>query len=124
MNTITLSDGSKQHTLPKWIGIQAKGDPMTKTKWRRTDVEYFHVGGYTQIRNHMGSMTYTTYDTALDMVSKYYEEWGYEPTLKYLRQLNSSGEIPLMTRVKIQDIITDRYLEPSPRALIRKFRKC
>ena len=66
---------------------------------------------------------YTTYDTALDMVSKYYEEWGYEPTLKYLRQLNSSGEIPLMTRVKIQDIITDRYLEPSPRALVRKFSK-
>ena len=27
----------------------------------------------------------------------YYEEWGYEPTLKYLRQMNSSGEIPLMT---------------------------
>ena len=33
----------------------------------------------------------------------------------------SSGEIPLMTRVKIQDIITDRYLEPTPRALQRKF---
>ena len=67
--------------------------------------------------------TYTSYDDALEMVSDYYEEWGYEPTLKYLRQLNSSGTIPLMTRVKIQDIITDRYLEPSPRALFRKFNK-
>ena len=28
---------------------------------------------------------------------------------------------PLLTRVKIQDIITDRYLEPSPRALTRHF---
>ena len=73
--------------------------------------------------NRRCTKVYTTYDTALDMVSKYYEEWGYEPTLKYLRQLNSSGEIPLMTRVKIQDIITDRYLEPSPRALFRKFNK-
>ena len=64
---------------------------------------------------------YTSYDTALDMVMSYYEEWGYEPTLKYLRQLNSSGDIPLLTRVKIQDIITDMYLEPSPRALTRHF---
>ena len=66
---------------------------------------------------------YTSYDTALDMVMCYYEEWGYEPTLKYLRQLNSSGDIPLLTRVKIQDIITDRYLTPTPRALIRQFNK-
>ena len=66
---------------------------------------------------------YTSYDTALDMVMSYYEEWGYEPTLKYLRQLNSSGDIPLLTRVKIQDIITDRYLTPTPRALIRQFNK-
>ena len=57
------------------------------------------------------------------MVSDYYEEWGYEPTLKYLRKLNSSGDIPLMTRIKIQDIITDRYLEPTPRALVRRFNK-
>jgi len=66
---------------------------------------------------------YTSYDEALDKVSTYYEEWGYEPTLKYLRKLNSSGDIPLMTRVKIQDIITDRYLQPTPRALFRKFNK-
>ena len=66
---------------------------------------------------------YTSYEDALDMVNQYYDEWGYKPTLKYLRKLNSSGDIPLMTRVKIQDIITDRYLEPSPRALTRHFNK-
>ena len=66
---------------------------------------------------------YTSYDTALDMVMSYYEEWGYERALQYLRQLNSSGDIPLMTRVKIQDIITDRYLTPTPRTLIRRFNK-
>ena len=64
---------------------------------------------------------YTSYDDALNMVNKYYDEWGYKPTIKYLRKLNSSGTIPLLTRVKIQDIITDRYLEPSPRALTRHF---
>ena len=55
------------------------------------------------------------------MDMSYYEEWGYQPTLKYLRQLNSSGDIPLMTRVKLQDIVSEKYMNPSPRALKRKF---
>jgi len=74
-------------------------------------------------RNKKCTKTYTTYDTALKKVLDYYYEWGYEPTLKELRRLNSSGDIPLMTRVKIQDIITDMYLEPTPRALTRHFNK-
>ena len=69
----------------------------------------------------LNSIVHTPYDKALDMVNKYYDEWGYKPTLTYLRNLNSSGTIPLLTRVKIQDIITDRYLEPTPRALVRRF---
>ena len=76
-----------------------------------------------QYKSRRCTKVYTTYEDALQMVNNYYEEWGYQPTLKYLRKLNSSGEIPLMTRVKIQDIITDRYLEPSPRALTRHFNK-
>jgi len=72
-------------------------------------------------RNKRCTKTYTTYEDALQMVNDYYNEWGYKPTIKYLRKLNSSGTIPLLTRVKIQDIITDRYLEPSPRALTRHF---
>ena len=66
---------------------------------------------------------YTSYEDALDMVNQYYDEWGYKPTIKYLKQMSSSGDIPLMTRIKLQDIITNRYLEPSPRALVRKYNK-
>ena len=76
-----------------------------------------------QYKSRRCTKTYTTYETALQMVNDYYDEWGYKPTIKYLRKLNSSGTIPLMTRMKIQDIITDRYLEPSPRALTRHFNK-
>jgi hypothetical protein len=76
-----------------------------------------------QYKSRKCNKVYTTYDNALNMVNDYYDKWGYKPTLKYLRKLNSSGDIPLMTRVKIQDIITDRYLEPSPRALTRHFNK-
>tara|TARA_B100000029_G_scaffold408014_1_gene409128 strand:- start:919 stop:1413 length:495 start_codon:yes stop_codon:yes gene_type:complete len=67
--------------------------------------------------------TYTSFNTALKMVMDYYDEWGYKPTLKYLRKLNSSGTIPLLTRVKIQNMITDIYLTPTPRALQRHFNK-
>ena len=74
-------------------------------------------------REDTSSIVHTPYDTAYQQVMDYYDEWGYEPTLKYLRVLNSSGDIPLLTRVKLQDIITDRYLQPSPRALQRKFNK-
>ena len=38
MHTITLKDGSKQHTLDGWIGIQPPNTTMVKTKWRRTDL--------------------------------------------------------------------------------------
>ena len=73
------------------------------------------------IKRYRCNKTYTSFDTALKMVMDYYDEWGYERTLEYLRGLNSSGEIPLMTRVRIQDMVTDMYLTPTPRALIRKF---
>ena len=73
--------------------------------------------------NRRCTKVYTEYDVALKKVLDYYDEWGYEPTLKYLRGLNSSGEIPLMTRVRIQDMVTDMYLTPTPRALIRKFNR-
>ena len=66
---------------------------------------------------------YTEFDVALKRVLDYYDEWGYEPTLKYIRTMNSSGDIPLMTRVKIQDMVTEIYLTPTPRALVRKFNK-
>ena len=75
------------------------------------------------IKRYRCNKTYTSFDTALKMVMDYYDEWGYERTLEYLRGLNSSGEIPLMTRVRIQNMVTDIYLTPTPRALIRKFNR-
>ena len=59
MDTITLSDGRLQHKTGDWIGIQNPDEPMTKTKWRRTDVEYHNINGYTQMRNSVGNFTCT-----------------------------------------------------------------
>ena len=66
---------------------------------------------------------YTDYETTLNKANEYYEEWGYQRTIDMIRGMNSSGEIPLMTRMKVQDIITERYLNPTPRALARKMKR-
>jgi len=76
-----------------------------------------------QYKHRPCNKQYTSYNDALQMVNEYYEHWGYKPTIKYLRKLNSSGTIPLMTRIKIQDIITEKYIKPSPRALTRHFNR-
>ena len=76
------------------------------------------------VRNRFSSVNninHLDYNNALNQVMDYFNEWGYEPTLKYLHELNRSGDIPLTTRIKLQDVITERYLKPTPRALQRQF---
>ena len=76
------------------------------------------------VRNRFSSVdniNHLDYDNVLNQVMNYFNEWGYEPTLKYLHELNRSGDIPLTTRIKLQDVITERYLKPTPRALQRQF---
>ena len=75
-----------------------------------------------EIKNRKCNKVYTDYKTAIKKVLDYYDDNGYETSLEYLRKLNTSGEIALMTRVKIQHIITEMYLNPSPRALRRKYK--
>ena len=60
-------------------------------------------------------------DQLLKMIMDYYEDRGYHPTIEYLRQLNRDGDIALKQRADIQDLVVERYLEPSSRALQRRF---
>jgi len=60
-------------------------------------------------------------DKLLKMIMDYYEDRGYHPTIEYLKELNRNGDIALKQRAEIQDLVVDRYLEPSPRALQRKY---
>ena len=61
------------------------------------------------------------YDELLKMVMDYYDKWGYEPTIRYLKELNSKGDIALKQRAEIQDLVVERCLEPPPRALQRRY---
>ena len=60
-------------------------------------------------------------DKLLKMIMDYYEDRGYHPTIEYLRQLNRDGDIALKQRADIQDLVVERYLQPSSRALQRRF---
>ena len=50
------------------------------------------------------------YSKVLQMVKSYYGEWGYSRTLEYLRELNSSGKIPLIHRCQLQDVVNNMYM--------------
>ena len=61
------------------------------------------------------------YDKVLKMVMECYDEWGYEPTVEYLRELSKNGDIALRQRVKLQELVVERCMKPSPRTLMRRF---
>ena len=103
--------------------LDRRGTGGIKKARHYKDIKVNTISKPRPMRDTKCSKVYTSFNTALKQVMDYYDEWGYERTLQYLRGLNSSGEIPLMTRVRIQDMVTDIYLTPTPRALQRKFNK-
>ena len=56
IKTIMLSGGKRKHTMEGWIGYSNPNEGMNKTKWRRTDVEYYEVNGYEITRNNVGKL--------------------------------------------------------------------
>jgi hypothetical protein len=75
------------------------------------------------LNSGVSRIKHLSYDNAFSQVMNYYEDWGYDRTIKYLRELSSSGKIPLRFRVRLQDKVVDRCMKPTPRALIRKFNR-
>ena len=45
-------------------------------------------------------------------ILKYYNEWGYIPTIEYLRELSINGKITLVERSKLQSMITELEVKP------------
>ena len=97
-------------------GYKGKGPRQYKTFEvdKPKEVRKSSNGGVCRIKH-------LSYDEALTNVMNYYEDWGYDRTIKYLRELSSSGKIPLRFRVRLQDKVVDRCMKPTTRALIRRF---
>ena len=47
-----------------------------------------------------------------EKILKYYKEWGYIPTIEYLRERSLNGKIALTERTKLQNMITDLEIQP------------
>ena len=94
----------------KGVRLYKDATLVSKPKEQKNSVN----GGVSRIKH-------LSYDDSLEKVMKYYEEWGYDRTIKYLRKLSSSGKIPLELRIKLQNLVVDRFMKPTPRALQRKF---
>ena len=97
-------------------GYKGKGPRQYKT---------FKVDKPKEVRKSLNGgvcrIKHLSYDDALTDVMNYYEDWGYDKTIKYLRELSSSGKIPLRFRVTLQDKVVDRCMKPTTRALQRRF---
>ena len=57
IKTTMLMGGRQKHTMEGWVGYSNPNQGMNKVKWRRTDVEYYEVNGYTLTRNGVGKLT-------------------------------------------------------------------
>ncbi len=119
---VQVMDRSTQENLNRLDRRGYKRSSIGSPKYKKFSVP-LNTPTPTRTRDDVSDITFIEYSKVESMVMSYYEEWGYEKTLEYLRQLNSNGDIALMPRVKLQDIVTERYLKPSPRALARKFNK-
>jgi len=47
-----------------------------------------------------------------EVILKYYKEWGYIPTIEYLRELSLNGKITLVERAELQSMITKLEVKP------------
>jgi len=97
--------GSSAYRMPK--DVNKKVTKPTPTKKRPNTVDNIKL---------------LSSEKLMKNVLDYYDEWGYKPTLRYIRKLNSNGDIALSQRIRVSDMITEMYLTPTPRALKRKFK--
>ena len=90
MDTITLSDGRLQHTLENWIGIQQPNESMAKTKWRRTDIEYYEVKSASKSKPGV-VYTYTVTKNTLGSLSCDCLGYRYRKNCRHIKELNDKG---------------------------------
>ena len=70
------------------------------------------------LNSGVSRIKHLSYDNAFSKVMRHYDEWGYDRTIKYLKELSSNGNIPLKFRVTLQGKVVDRCMKPTPRALM------
>ena len=96
-------NGAEKNGIAKDIaaGIFMKIEPFAEYGFNKSHAAAYAVIAYqtaylkTYYPNEFFSASMSMELSNQKKLSEYYDEWCYEKTLQYLRQLNSSGQIPL-----------------------------
>ena len=57
-------------------------------------------------------VTYLSMSESESMVRKYYDEWGYQPTLDYCKELYLGNKISMVMKNQLTNMITDQQMLP------------
>ena len=57
-------------------------------------------------------VTYLSMSESESLVRKYYDDWGYQPTLDYCKELYLNDKISMVTKNQLTNMITDQQMLP------------
>ena len=89
-----MKDRSWDRWLKKYYENKDKPKPKRKVVWKTPKV------------------TYLSMSESESMVRKYYDEWGYQPTLDYCKELYLRDKISMVMKNQLTNMITDQQMLP------------
>ena len=89
-----MKDRSWDRWLKKYYENKDKPKPKRKVVWKTPKV------------------TYLSMSESESMVRKYYDEWGYQPTLDYCKELYLGNKISMVMKNQLTNMITDQQMLP------------
>ena len=89
-----MKDRSWDRWLKKYYENKDKPKPKRKVVWKTPKV------------------TYLSMSESESMVRKYYDEWGYQPTLDYCKKLYLNDKISMVMKNQLTNMITDQQMLP------------
>ena len=89
-----MKDNSCDRWLKKYYENKDKPKPRRKVDWKTPKIVYISMS------------------EAESMVRKYYDEWGYQPTLDYCKELYLGNKISMVMKNQLTNMITDQQMLP------------
>ena len=89
-----MKDNSWDRWLKKYYESKDNPKPKRKVVWKTPKVNYLSMG------------------ESESMVRKYYDEWGYQPTLDYCNDLYLGNKISMVMKNQLTNMITDQQMLP------------
>ena len=89
-----MKDNSWDRWLDKYYYNLYNPKPKRKVVWKSPKV------------------TYISMSKAESMVRKHYDEWGYQPTLDYCKELYLNNKISMVMKNQLTNMITDQQMLP------------